>query len=149
MKNRVSILLIFATATLTLSCENDIASAEVASVVVNTFKSNFRDATDVEWETHGDDYEVDFEVDGTDYSARIDKSGTMVEYKYEITHNALPSALISSLEDEYPKLKWEDPEILMQGENAYFQMEIEGFLKDKKLVLDSTGKKIETIKYWN
>src|SRR5690606_23542428 len=84
--------------TFAVSCDNDIATYEVPSVVENTFKSHFLDATDVEWETHGDDFEVDFEVNRTDYSARISNAGNLLDYKYEIVENALPSSILSFLE---------------------------------------------------
>lgn len=133
----------------TISCDNDIAPAEIPSVVENTFKSHFPDATEVEWESYGEDFEVDFEVDRTDHSARIDNTGNMLEYKYEIASNILPSKIITVLNTEYVKKKWEDPEILVTGKKSYYQLEIDGFLNDKKIVLDSTGNKIDNIKHWN
>ena len=136
-------------ATTVFGCDDDIPISEIPSVVENTFESHFPNAMNVEWENHGDDFEVDFEMGKIDYSARIDQAGTMLDYKYEIGRDALPSSVITLLEAEYSKKTWEDPEILVSGENSYYQIEIDGFLNDKKIVLDSTGKKIETIKYWN
>lgn len=132
-----------------IGCDDDIAASQIPSVVENTFKSHFPDATDVEWETHGDDFEVDFEVDRTDHSARIDNAGTLLGYKYEITRNTIPSTIIAVLSGEYPNENWEDPEILVIGQNNYYQLEIDGFFNDKKIMLDNTGNKIDTIKFWN
>lgn len=134
---------------ITVSCDNDIPSNEIPSVVANAFKSKFHHATDVEWENFENDFEVDFEINGIDHSARIDSSGNILGYKYDIDSNVLPSAIITLLETEYSKKKWEDPEILMYKQNSYYQMEMEGFIKDTKIVLDSVGNKIDTIKYWN
>jgi hypothetical protein len=103
----------------------------------------------VEWENHGDDFEVDFEIGNTDYSARIDNAGTMLGYKYEIKTAQIPASLITVLNTEYPNKNWDDPEILVNGKKSYYQIEIDGFLKDKKIVMDSTGKKIDNIKNWN
>ena len=132
-----------------IGCDNEIIPSEVPSVVENTFKTHFPNATEVEWELYGEDFEVDFEVNRTDYSARINDAGNLLDYKYEIGKDALPSSVIAVLQTEYSKKTWEDPKILVSGENSYYQIEIDGFLNDKKIVLDSTGKKIETIKYWN
>lgn len=133
----------------TTGCDNDIAPSEIPSVVENTFKSHFPDATEVEWESYGENFEVDFEVDQTDHSARIDNAGNMLEYKYKIARNILPPPVINVLNMEYVKKKWEDPEILVTGKKSYYQLEIDGFFNDKKIVLDSIGNKIDNIKHWN
>ncbi len=133
----------------TLGCDNDIAPEEIPSVVENTFKSHFPDANGVEWESYGEAFEVDFEMDRTDHSARIDNAGNMLEYKYEIASNILPLKIITVLNTEYVQKKWEDPEILVTGKKSYYQFEIDGFLNDKKIVLDSMGNKIDNIKHWN
>lgn len=130
-------------------CDNEIIPSEVPSVVENTFKTHFPNATEVEWELYGEDFEVDFEVNQIDHSARIDNAGNMLEYKYEIAENTLPSTIITALKTEYSNKKWEDPEVLVTAENSYYQVEIDNFLNDKKIVFDSTGNKIENIKYWN
>lgn len=144
---RLFILMLFATTA--IGCDDDIPISEIPSVVENTFESHFPNAMDVEWETHGDDFEVDFEMERTDYSARIDNSGTMLGYKYEIANTEIPASIITALNTEYSSKEWDDPEILVNGDNSYYQIEIDGFLKDKKIVLDSTGKKIDNIKNWN
>jgi len=129
-------------------CNDDIPLSEIPSVVENTFKSHFPDAVNVEWETHHNDFEVDFEMESTDYSAIIDQTGTMAGYKYEIANEKIPASIINVLNTKYSQ-KWEDPEILIHGENSYFQIEIDGFLKDKNIVLDREGKLIDNIKNWN
>jgi len=144
---RLFILMLLATPL--IGCDNDVASSEIPSVVENTFESHFPYAMDVEWEKKGDDFEVDFEVEKTDYSARIDPAGTMLGYKYEIAHEAIPASILAFLNTEYSNKKWDDPEILVQDKNSYYQIEIDGFLNDKKIVLDSEGKSIENIKNWN
>ena len=133
----------------TIGCDDEIAPAEIPSVVENTFKSHYPDAVQVEWESYGKDFEVDFELDRTDHSARIDNAGNLLGYKYEIATNTLPSKIITVLNTEYAKMKWEDPEILVTGKKSYYQLEIDGFFNDKKIVLDSTGNEIENIKHWN
>lgn len=134
---------------ITIGCDDDIPSSEIPSVVKNTFKSKFHNATDVEWENYGDDFEVDFEMNAIDYSARIDYAGNLLEYKYEIARNSLPAPIFIMLENEYSKISWEDPEILVCGQNSYYQLESDGFFKDTKIVMDSTGNKIDIIKFWN
>ena len=45
-----------------ISCENDITTSQVPSIVENTFKSKFAQARNVEWAFANDTYEVSFEV---------------------------------------------------------------------------------------
>lgn len=133
---------------ITLSCDNDLAPAEVPSVVENTFKSQFPNATEIEWESRSSGFEVDFEIDQIDYSAIIDDAGTLTDYKYEILRGSIPLPVLDALKIEDAENKWNDPEILVNGKDTYYQVEIDGFFNDKKIILDSSGKKIDHIKAW-
>lgn len=131
-----------------ISCDDDLNPTEIPSVIENTFKSNFPHATDVEWERYGDNFEVDFEFKKADHSARIEKTGNLLEYKFEIEKEMLPPTVISRIQTEFADSDWEDAEILVRGKNRYYQLEIDGFLSDKKIILDSLGNKINNIKTW-
>lgn len=131
------------------ACDNEIKSGQVPSIVENTFKSHFPDALDVEWETLIDDYEVSFEIENVDHDALLDSSGKLLKYKYEIDETTMPKNIKFFLEQEYPQEKWDDPEYIIDGNSKYFQLELDGFFKDKKLVVDSMGKVMPNIKYWN
>lgn len=142
----LSMSLIFLSIT---ACDNEIKSGQVPSIVENTFKSHFPDAQDVEWETLNDDYQVSFEIENVDHDALLDSSGKLLKYKYEIDGTTMPKNIKSFLEQEYPQEKWDDPEHIMDGSSKYFQLELDGFFKDKKMVVDSMGKVMPNIKYWN
>ncbi len=145
MKTLLSIFILF----LTLSCDNDIPYSEVPSVVENTFKEKFRHARDVEWETSGDAFEVEFEVDNIDHKARIDSQGGLILHKYDVDRSALPKALKNVLASEFPNAEYGDLERVQNTTTSFYQIEIDGFLTDKKMVLDSLGNKLNDIKYWN
>lgn len=130
-------------------CENELKLSDIPSVVENTFKSNFPYAKDVEWETYGENFEVDFELKKTDYAARIDNAGNLLEYKYEIEKNTLPPAIISKMKTNFSNSGWDDTEILVSGKNRYYQLEIDGFLNDKKIILDSKGNIMNDFKSWD
>lgn len=132
-----------------LACDNEIAPSQVPSIVVNTFKHHFPHAKDIEWEIVDSNYEVSFEVENIDYKASLDSTGTLVKYKYEIDKTTIPNGIKSFLEQEYPQERWEDPEHIKEGNSGYFQLELDGFFNDKKLVLDSMGKELPNINYWN
>lgn len=130
------------------SCNNEINPSEVPSIVENTFESHFSHAMDVEWKAIANNYEVSFEKDKVDYDALLDSSGNLLKYKYEIEENNLPIPLKNSLETTYPKEKWDDPEQVVEGKSKYYQLEIDGFLGDKKIVLDSLGNLLSNRNYW-
>lgn len=132
-----------------VSCDNEIKSAEVPSIVLNTFKSQFPNAMDIEWEIINDDYEVSFELKNIDHDALLDRSGNLLKYKYEIDETALPGSIKFLLKQQFPQEKWEDFEHIIVGTSNFFQMEVDGFFTDKKLVVDSLGKMMPNIKYWN
>ena len=146
MVQRLFTILFIITAT---ACDGEIATSEVPSVVENTFEKKFPNATEIEWETFGKDYEVDFEIKDIDYSARLDLSGNLLTYKFEIEEETLPVSLKSFLQKEFRDKQWDDPEVVVFNNDSYYQLEIDGFFKDKKLVLDEKGNTIHKIKYWN
>lgn len=131
-----------------ISCDNDIALSEVPSVVENTFKSTFPNARDVEWEKYGEDFEVDFELNNIDYSARIDAKGNLLSHKYDIDMSEIPTKVLGFLEQEYKGKIYDDSEVLVQDGVSYYQVEIDGFLSDTRVVVDSLGNKKENIKTW-
>ncbi len=130
------------------ACDNDITMSEVPSIVENTFKSKFVQAKNVEWEFANDTYDVSFEVENVDHDALLDNSGNLLKYKYRIDGTALPNSISAFLEQKYPKEKWDDAEYIVDGNSKYFQIELDGFFTDKKLVMDSSGKILSNIKYW-
>lgn len=131
------------------ACENEIPPSEVPSIVKNTFKNRFSKAIDMEWKVVQDNYEVSFEINDIDYTAALDKSGTLLKYKYEIDRNKVSGPIKSFLASEFPKKNWEDPECIIYGNSEYFQLEIDGMFNDKKLVIDSMGRLLENVTYWN
>jgi len=115
-----------------VACDNDLAPSQVPSIVKNTFKYRFSKAMDVEWEYIKNAYD-----------------GNLQKYKYAIDKNRLPKNLQSFLQHKYPNRKWEDPEHVIEGSFDYYQLELDSFLNDKKLVVDSLGKVLPDIKYWD
>lgn len=132
-----------------VSCENDITTSEVPSIVENTFKSKFVQAKNVEWEFANDTYEASFDVENVDHDALLDSSGNLLKYKHRIDGTAVPKGIRAFLAQNHPKGKWDDAEYIVDGNSKYFQIELEGFFTDTKLVLDSSGKELSNIKYWN
>ena len=147
--SKLSYFLLFFISFTIVACDNVIPSSQVPSVVKNTFKNHFPNASGVEWEILNDDYEVSFNVKTIDHIALLDSSGNLVKYKYEIDKTQVPNSIKSFLEREAPGKKWEDAEYVIDGNSRYYQLERDGFFNDKKLVVDSVGKLLPNISYWN
>ncbi len=131
-----------------VSCENEIPTSEVPSIVQNTFKSNFAQAKDLDWELINDAYEVSFEIENVDHDALLDRSGNLLKYKHRIDGTQIPQGIKTFLAQNYPKEKWDDAEYIVEGKSKYFQIELDGFFTDKKMVLNANGKELSDTKYW-
>ncbi|MCC8360406.1 hypothetical protein [Salinimicrobium sediminilitoris] len=132
-----------------LSCDDDdYPYAEVPSVVLNEFWTQYPDGTDPEFNSIGEDYEVDFEINGNDYSALFSTSGNILKEKKEITWNKLPIEVQEALQKNYGQKKIEDPEWVRQGEDIYYQAEVKRFFLDEDIVLDAAGRLDSERKFW-
>ncbi len=133
---------------LLLSCDDDYPYAEVPSVILNEFWAQYADAKDAEFNPSGQDYEVDFNLNGKDHSAVIHASGNILKEKKEIEWNELPPAVQQTLEKEYGQKKIEDPEWVKIAEEILYQVEINRFFIDKKIVLNAAGEIEANRTYW-
>ena len=132
-----------------LSCDNDdYPYADIPSVVLNEFWSQYPDATDAEFSEVGEEYEVDFEVNKIDQAALISPSGELLKEKVEIEWNDLPAGVQQTLERDYDRRKIEDPEKIGDGGEIYYQVEVDHFFRNEKLVLDASGNIDPNLKYW-
>lgn len=132
-------------------CESDDEDdfrADVPSVVLNAFQSNYPKASDVEWEMLGDDYQVDFEIERVDYEAIFSAEGDMLKYKYEISSTELPEAVKKAITANYANYQIDDTDILVINKDLYYQVELDG-KPDKHLVLNEDGSENASITYWD
>ena len=132
-----------------LSCnDDDYPYAEVPSVILNQFWSQYPDATDAEFNEIDSGYEVDFEISGVDHSAVFNSSGMILKEKKEIEWNELPPAVRQILQKEYGQKKMEDLARVKIGEENYYQAEVSRFIVDEKIVLNAAGKMNLNLDYW-
>lgn len=132
-----------------LSCDDDdYPFSEVPSVVLNSFRTEYPDATDAEFSKEGENYEVEFEIAGNDNAALINPSGNILKEKKEIPWDSIPAEVREKLDNEYGKKDIKDPELVRTGEEIHYQAEVERFLTDEKVVLDKTGKQDSGLDFW-
>lgn len=131
------------------SCDSDDnVHRNIPSVVLNSFHMKYPQATQVEWKKPASVYEVDFEISDRDHSARLDPEGKLVGLKREISKNDLPAGVISGLRRNFDRADLEDPEIVETTEGTFYQLELDQFLLDEKVVLDEFGKINRNLPYW-
>jgi len=134
---------------LLLSCDSDdYPYAEVPSVVLNEFRTQYPDAADAEFKQDAKGYEVDFDLEGKDYSAVIDASGNILKEKKEIVWDELPSQVQHSLQKKYGQKKIEDPERVKLGQEIYYQVEVDRFFRDDRILLNKAGRLNPNLDYW-
>lgn len=132
-----------------LSCnDDDYPYAEVPSVILNQFWSQYPDATDAEFNEIDSGYEVDFELSGVDHSAVFNSSGMILKEKKDIQWNELPPVVRQILQKEYGQKKIEDPEWVRTAKVNYYQVEVSRFFIDEKIVLNARGEIEENRNYW-
>ena len=91
--SKIPYLIAFVVSLSFVSCENDITTSEVPSIVENTFKSKFVQAKNVEWEFANDTYEASFDVENVDHDALLDSSGNLLKHKRRIDGTAVPQGI--------------------------------------------------------
>ena len=121
------------------SCSQNITSADVPSVVKNALLTQYADAMHVEWEKEKDLYEAEFEINQTEYSALFDASGKMVLVKTEIPAAEIPAAVQATISQKYQNKKIEDAEKIEKHGQVFYEVELDGKLFGKEIVLNQDG----------
>src|SRR5690606_23705028 len=129
--------------------DRDISASDVPRPVMEAFNSTFSDAYDVEWEKKGKEYEADFEIQNIDYSARFTAQGKLVMQKNDILVLDIPDAVNTIIESEYEGYHIDDVEKIEMDGEEYFQVELDGKMRDRKVVYTADGNKANKVKYWD
>lgn len=129
--------------------DQDIPQNEVPSVVLNAFTQAHPNAAQVEWEKQHDMFEAEFENDSIDYTVQLSAAGEVLQTKHDVTETELPQQIRKMIAESYAKYKIDDVELVEKKGTLYYQVELDGTLQDKHLVLDATGKEQKTVSYWD
>ena len=131
-----------------VACDsNDVRN--IPSVVQNTLKEKFPNASSVEWDKEGSFYEAEFDGNTGEYTVEIDSLGLMRRVKIDIRDSLLPHPFRSSLDTAGKDLKISDVEILQMSGSSYYQIKYKLNGRKQVVVLDSTGSIRNDIKYWD
>lgn len=129
--------------------DRDISAKDVPKSVMNTFNSAFPDASDVDWEKKGKEYEADFEIQNIDYSARFAANGKLIMQKQDVLVLDIPEAIGAAIQKDYDGYHIDDVEKIEMDGKEYFQVELDGTMRDRKVVFSADGNKASKIKYWD
>jgi uncharacterized membrane protein YkoI len=132
-----------------LSCSPDLRESKVPSVVRNTLAARFAGAAGVEWEKTRQNYEAEFKVDTVSYAALINPGGALVRFKREVPLGTLPASVQQTLQSQYSGYAIEDAEIIEEGGQAHYQVEVEKGLKEMRLVLTPGGAITNNKPFWD
>lgn len=128
--------------------KDQIANNQVPSVVLNTFQQQYAEAADVEWEKQSSNFEVEFELDNVDYTALINSQGTILKSKRDATVDEIPENITSKVKADFANYTVDDVEIVEEDNTRYFQLELDGKLMGKEIVVSETGEVLDT-KFWD
>lgn len=138
MKNlKIALLAIFATATLSAQ---DLKMSDVPTNILENFNKSYANATDVEWELKGLNYNVEFEVNKMDHEIWYTKEGKVVKTEMEIGENDLPSAIATAIRKNYAGYKIDSIEVTEVNNTKTYEVELDkSWNEELKVVFDEKG----------
>jgi len=134
------------------SCSSQsISRDKVPSIVLNTFKVQYPNSNDVEWEKHGSVYEAEFDMnDSTEIAARIDEAGKLLMQKQDLTIADLDPRVVAAIQGQYKDYDIDDVERVKKSGTVYYQVELKAMgKKEVNLVFSADGKEEKNIPSWD
>ncbi|EMR01034.1 PepSY-like domain-containing protein [Cesiribacter andamanensis] len=131
------------------SCQDELAQKDVPEPVVAGLAATFPEASQVEWEKEGDNYEAEFMLNSLEHEALLNASGSVLKYKHELAVPDLPEAVAAAIQQHYPDRQISDPEKLHQEDQMYYQVELENESEEIKLVFAENGQEQKEAVYWD
>jgi len=148
MKLLASTILVLSLAGCSLS-DNDIPTSKVPSVVKNAFEQQYTNAVDIEWEKNRKNFEADFEIANIDYTALFNPEGQLLMAKQDIPETELPAAIAEKIALDFPDYYIDDVDRITIESRVLYQVELDGAIRDKKLVYTEDGQEEKTFSYWD
>ncbi|WP_266203299.1 PepSY-like domain-containing protein [Pontibacter kalidii] len=127
----------------------DVATKDVPQAVAAVLTQQYANATDLEWEMDGANYEADFDVDRIDHNVLIDPSGKILMTKRDVMEKDLPQSVKAAIDQSYKGMRLDDVEQLEKDGTTYYQVELDQKGEDKKVVFAADGKEVTDPAYWD
>lgn len=147
MKKQITLIATVLTLISTITFAQDINPSQVPSLVANSFKKDFPKASDIEWGMDAENYKVDFEIGWfTDHEIWYNAAGKMLKHTEEISKNELPKSVTAKVDSDFKELKIDGCMKITEGSQVNYQVELENFNEEWKVIFSSTGEVIRKIK---
>ncbi|WP_018476668.1 PepSY-like domain-containing protein [Pontibacter roseus] len=127
----------------------DVDAKDVPEAVKSALSQKYANATDLEWEKHGDNFEADFDVDRIDHAVMIDPSGKILMARHDVMEKDLPQGIRTAIGQNYKGMRVDDVEQMEKDGKTYYQLELDQKGQDKKVVLSQDGKEVTDPAYWD
>lgn len=121
------------------SCSKELSTNEIPSVVYNSFKTEYPNAMEAEWEQNNEYFDVEFDVDGVEHEVQLDSSGEIMLKKEEIMRDELPQQVNDAISTDFANEEIDDIERISKDGKTYYEVEFGGTFKDNVLIFDSSG----------
>lgn len=135
-----------------LSSCNDgtVPAAKVPSVVKNTFEEAYGTNSKVEWKKKAQVYEAEAELgDNKELKMQIDNTGKLLQQKADLSFTELPPAVQVYITESFAAYNIDEVEAVQKGNRQYYQLELDGQGKDRRLVLTADGREENMLAYWD
>jgi len=129
--------------------DNDIPASKVPSVVKNAFEQQYNQPTEVEWEKDKKNFKVEFELTNIDHTALYSQEGQLLMAKQDIPEVELPARVAEKIVLDYPDYQIDDVEKIEIDGRVLYQVELEGSIRDRKLVYTPDGEEETSFSYWD
>ena len=101
MKKKILAFCLAAGLALSISAQDKIQDKDLPAPIQTNFKSQYSDASSVEWKMKDGKYKVNFKANGAKQMAAYDATGTLLSKGIEIKESELPAAISSSIKSGY------------------------------------------------
>lgn len=122
-----------------LTFGQDIAVKNVPSVVMNSFKRAFPNATEVEWEMKGDLYNAEFDVNRRDQEVWLNSKGSIIKHKQEIKSREIPEVVAKTLKQNYKGYWIDEVDKYEVAKQFFYKVELQTLTKEENVVLNDKG----------
>lgn len=127
----------------------DLPASRVPSAVTDAFAQEFTNPTDVDWEKEKKNFEVEFELEGVDHKALFSPEGKLLMTKRDLRERDLPTAISHKIAADYSRYTIDDVDQVTAEGKTYYQVELDGTFRDRKVVYTEDGQEEKNFKYWN
>jgi hypothetical protein len=108
--------------------------------VKKEFSQKFADAKSVKWVSEeANEWEAEFKINGKEMSACFDNTGKWLETEAEVSAEELPSAVTSTLKNEFPEFKTGEASTIENPEMKGFEIALKNKEKEIAVIIGSDG----------